>query len=54
MFLPELDFKLIWNLDDLSENNKNSIWKYLQLIMFSIVGNIDNSNVFGDTAKTKQ
>ena len=39
------------NLDDLSENNKNSIWKYLQLIMFSIVGNIDNSNVFGDTAK---
>lgn len=51
MFLPLFDFKLIWDLDDLSDNNKTSIWKYLQLIMFSIVGNIDNSNLFGDTAK---
>lgn len=50
-FIPGLDFKDIWKLNDVSENTKNTIWKYLQLIVFSVVSNIDNENSFGDTAK---
>ena len=38
-FLPNIDFKKIW-VDDLSENTKEIIWKYLQLILFTVVGNI--------------
>lgn len=51
LFLPYLDFKLIWNLDDVSENTKKSIWKYLQLVLFSCVGKITDGQSFGDTAK---
>ena len=30
---------------------KEIIWKYLQLILFSIIGNIHNDGDFKDTAK---
>jgi hypothetical protein len=50
-FLPYLDFKLLWNLDDVSDNTKKSIWKYLQLVLFSCVGKITDGQSFGDTAK---
>jgi hypothetical protein len=48
-FLPNLDFKKIWKLNP-SSNTKDTIWKYLQLMLFSVVNNIDNAD-FGDTAK---
>ena len=48
-FLPNLDFKEIWKLKP-SNNTKDTIWKYLQLMLFSVVNNIDNAD-FGDTAK---
>jgi len=51
MFLPTLDFKLLWNIPDVSDNTKEAIWKYLQLILFSIITNISDRNSFGDTAK---
>ncbi len=51
MFLPTLDFKLLWNVPDVSDNTKEAIWKYLQLILFSIITNISDRNSFGDTAK---
>lgn len=50
-FLPNIDFKKIWLIEDISESSKENIWKYLQLILFTIVGNMSNMSSFGDTAK---
>jgi hypothetical protein len=49
-FLPHIHFKNLWQFD-ISENTRETIWKYLQLIVFSIVGTLDNKEVFGDTTK---
>jgi hypothetical protein len=32
-------------------STRETIWKYLQLILFSIVGTLDSKEAFGDTAK---
>ena len=50
VFLPGIVFKQIWNLD-ISDNTKDTIWKYLQLILFSVIGSVNSSSDFGDTAK---
>ena len=49
-FLPGIDFKYLWN-SDISDKTKDILWKYLQLILFSIVNNMSDGNGFGDTAK---
>ena len=49
-FLPHIHFKNLWQFD-ISEKTRETIWKYLQLIVFSIVGTLDNKEVFGDTTK---
>jgi len=49
-FLPNIHFKNLWQFD-ISDKTRETIWKYLQLITFSIVGTIDNKEAFGDTAK---
>jgi len=49
-FLPHIHFKSLWQFD-ISQSTKETIWKYLQLIMFSIVGSLNNSEAFGDSAK---
>jgi len=51
MFLPNVEFCEIWNTEDITENTKDIIWKYLQLILFSIVNNLSDMGSFGDTAK---
>ena len=48
--LPNLNFTELWNTD-ISELTKTTIWKYLQLILFSVISNIDSNDSFGDTAK---
>jgi hypothetical protein len=50
-FLPSVDFREIWATEDITENTKDTIWKYLQLILFSIVNNLSDMGSFGDTAK---
>ena len=50
-FLPDIDFKILFNDVNISENTRNTIWNYLQLILVSIVNNIDSKQTFGDTAK---
>ena len=50
-FLPDVDFREIWATEDITENTKDTIWKYLQLILFSIVNNLSDMGSFGDTAK---
>jgi len=49
-FLPGIVFKQLWNLD-ISDSTKETIWKYLQLILFSVIGTVHNSSDLGDTAK---
>lgn len=49
-FLPDIDFNFIWK-SDISDKTKETIWKYLQLILFTLVSDIDDEKSFGDTAK---
>ena len=50
VFLPNIDFSYLWNTN-ITENTKESLWKYLQVILFTIVSNIKDQTSFGDTAK---
>jgi hypothetical protein len=49
-FLPHIHFKNLWQCD-ITDKTRETIWKYLQLILFSIVGTLDNKDMFGDSAK---
>ena len=49
-FLPGIVFKQLWNCD-ITENTKETIWKYLQLILFSVIGSVHDKSQFGDTFK---
>ena len=49
--LPGIDFREIWATEDIADNTKDIIWKYLQLVLFSIVNNLSDMGSFGDTAK---
>ena len=49
-FLPNIEFREIWK-QDISENTRNIIWKYLQLICFLVVNGEKNVDSFGDTSK---
>jgi len=49
-FLPNVNFKLLYSCENVSENTRKTIWKYLQLILFTIVGGVKDRNMFGDAA----
>lgn len=49
-FFPKIHFKNLWQCD-ISQKTKETIWKYLQLMLFSVVGTMENKDAFGDTAK---
>jgi hypothetical protein len=49
-FFPKIHFKNLWQCD-ISDKTRETIWKYLQLMTFSIIGTLDNKDAFGDTAK---
>ena len=51
VFLPDLDFKLLMNDEGISESTKDTIWKYLQLILLSVIKDVSAGESFGDTAK---
>ena len=50
MFLPNVEFKMLYSTLDISEHTKQALWKYLQLILVTIMGSIQSSASFGDTA----
>lgn len=49
-FLPHIHFKNLWQFD-ISDKTRETIWKYLQLILFCITGSVENKEAFGDSAK---
>jgi hypothetical protein len=46
-FLPNVEFKMLFNSPGVSEKTKNAMWKYIQLILFTIVGNVKDKQDFG-------
>lgn len=49
-FLPDVDFKILYSCPDITDNTRQAIWKYLQLILITIMGKIKTSASFGDAA----
>ncbi len=49
-FFPELDFRQIFGAEGVSETIKSAVWKYLQLMLMTIVGALRDKTGFGDTA----
>ena len=49
-FLPNIQFSQLWK-EDISDQTKKTIWKYIQLILFTVVTNVKSDNCFGETAK---
>ena len=47
-FLPDVDFKLLFNCKDISEKTRSIMWNYMKLILFSIVGSMEDKNGFGE------
>lgn len=50
LLLPGIDFSVLWK-SNISDNTKNVMWKYLQLILFSVISETGNAESFGDAAK---
>ena len=49
-FLPNIDFCILWNTEGISDATRETIWKYLQLILMTIITNIEDKKSFGDAA----
>ena len=49
-FLPNVDFRLLYHCEGVSQHTRDALWKYLQLILMTIVGSINNKTDFGETA----
>lgn len=49
-FLPGVNFKTLWN-ENISDKTRETIWKYLQLVLFTVVSGVTDERSFGDTAK---
>lgn len=54
LFLPNVEFKMLFSTPDLSENTKNTMWKYLQLILMTIMDGVKEKSLFGNTAELFQ
>jgi hypothetical protein len=50
IFLPNVDFKILYHCGNITETTKKAIWKYLQLVLISVLGSIQNKSNFGETA----
>lgn len=49
-FLPGIEYKKLWAAN-ISDSTRSTLWKYLQLILFSTVSDVSSGDSFGDTAK---
>ena len=46
--LPDIHFSELYLDDNTSDKTKEIIWKYLQIILFSVVTSVDDKNSFGN------
>lgn len=42
-FLPGISFKYLWKCDDISDQIRSTIWKYLQAVLVCVVGSVDKN-----------
>lgn len=49
-FLPNVDFRMLYHCKGITETTRQSIWKYLQLILVTVLKTVQNRVNFGDTA----
>jgi hypothetical protein len=47
-FLPGVDFKMLYNCENVSEKTHQSIWKYLQVLLLSAISAVKDKTNFGD------
>ena len=48
--MPGIDFSKLWK-DNITDKTRETIWKYLQLLLYSTVSGITDNSMFKDTAK---
>uniref|UniRef100_A0A6C0HK62 Uncharacterized protein n=1 Tax=viral metagenome TaxID=1070528 RepID=A0A6C0HK62_9ZZZZ len=48
-FLPGVDFYRLYHCTGVTKKTRESMWKYIQLILFTIVGTLKDKAEFGDT-----
>ena len=48
-FLPRVDFRKLYYCVGVSSQTQQTIWKYLQLILFMVIGNVKDKSEFGNT-----
>lgn len=48
-FIPRVNFKKLYYGEGVSEQTQKTIWKYLQLILFMVIGNVKDKSEFGST-----
>jgi hypothetical protein len=49
--LPNINFSLLMKDATITDKTKKTIWKYLQLLLFSILDTMNNGSDFGETSK---
>ena len=49
-FLPMVEFKMIFSCDNITPTIKQTIWKYLQLVLMTIMSSVKEKSDFGDAA----
>jgi len=48
-FLPGISFKYLWKCD-ISDKTRETIWKYLQMVLICIIGSVKDKTALGDTS----
>lgn len=49
-FLPAVEFRLLYNSAGVTQNTRSALWKYLQLILMTVVNSVRDKAAFGDAA----
>ena len=49
-FLPAVEFRLLYNTAGVTQNTRSALWKYLQLILMTVVNSVRDKSAFGDAA----
>jgi len=50
-FLPEVEFKLLFNCENVSDKTRKIMWNYLQLILMTVIGSVDSKDMFGSSTE---
>ena len=48
-FFPGVDFKYLFYCEGISDTTRQTIWKYFQLLLFTVINSIQNKSIFGET-----